>query len=67
MLVVVVVIIRVNSVGSDKWVDIVPFTTLQPGYVDSCHNYFKVSGGGGSSRGSSSGSSISGGDFGGGG
>lgn len=30
------------AVGSESWKTIVPFSTLEPGYSDTCHNYFKV-------------------------
>lgn len=32
----------VAKLNSDAWQELVPISPLQPGYFDSCHNYFRV-------------------------
>uniref|UniRef100_A0A3B4AW07 Allantoate amidinohydrolase n=1 Tax=Periophthalmus magnuspinnatus TaxID=409849 RepID=A0A3B4AW07_9GOBI len=32
----------VAKLNSEAWQELVPISSLQPGYSDSCHNYFKV-------------------------
>mmetsp|Transcript_57830 Transcript_57830/g.159640 ORF Transcript_57830/g.159640 Transcript_57830/m.159640 type:complete len:280 (-) Transcript_57830:158-997(-) len=33
-----------EALGTDRWADLVPFTPLQPGYAESRHHFFDVSG-----------------------
>uniref|UniRef100_UPI00398E9331 allantoicase n=1 Tax=Pristiophorus japonicus TaxID=55135 RepID=UPI00398E9331 len=30
----------IRELKSESWIELVPMTILQPGYVDTCHNYF---------------------------